>query len=195
MIDDPKPKIIAWGDSLTKGQGEVKSTYPGILQQLSSARIVNEGVNGQTSTEISARMADAKDLYKYPVIIWAGRNNYKRPEQVKADISDMVSKLGHTHYLILGILNGDKLSERKGETGYNTITKLNADLAIIYGEHFIDIRPYLVSQYNPQSDADLKNFNDDVPPVSLRNDDLHLNSGGNKWVAEKINGKIGLLIN
>lgn len=188
------PLIVTWGDSLTQGAGSTDgNTYPNILHQLSSVKILNKGVRGENSTQICARMLNSPKLYKDPVIIWSGRNNFTNPEQVKTDINTMVTKLGHNYYLVLGIVNADRANELKGRSFYNKIKQLNADLALTYGDHFIDIRTYLVSQYNPLDSVDLKNFNDDIPPHSLRSDDLHLNNAGYEQVARKVNEKIEML--
>jgi lysophospholipase L1-like esterase len=188
------PQIVAWGDSLTLGLGSTGGdTYPAILQQLSSIKILNEGVRGETSTRICDRMVHTPKLYKDPVIIWAGRNNFINPAQVKNDIDTMVSKLGHNYYLVLGVLNADRANERKGRPYNNIIKKLNTDLAVTYGDHFIDVRTYLISEYNPNDSVDLRNFNDDIPPHSLRFDDLHLNSLGYSRMARKIYEKIEVL--
>jgi lysophospholipase L1-like esterase len=55
--------VVAWGDSLTAGAGATGgstggSTYPAVAQSLFSPRraVVRQGVGGQTSTQIAARM-------------------------------------------------------------------------------------------------------------------------------------------
>ena len=186
--------IITWGDSLTQGAGSTDgNNYPMILQQLSSIKVLNEGVSGETSTSIRDRMVRAPKLYKYPVVIWAGRNNYLSPQKVKDDINIMVAKLRHKHYLVLGILNADRETEIKGCNYYNVIKELNADLAATYGDHFIDIRSYLVSEYNTKDPFDIENFNNDVIPHTLRSDNLHLNNAGYNLVAKKIYERINIL--
>jgi lysophospholipase L1-like esterase len=193
---DLKPgiEIIAWGDSLTKGLGD-KNAYPYMLQQLSSIKVDNRGISGETSTQIKARMISDTAGYKKPVIIWAGRNNLTHPQTVKADIDSMVSKLGHQHYVILGVLNADKTNEYSGTSKHDIVVKLNADLAAKYSDHFIDIRSILIAGYDPQSPLDVENFNNDVPPHSLRLDYVHLTVSGYKIVAKSVYEKINLLTN
>jgi hypothetical protein len=118
-----------------------------------------------------------------PVIIWAGRNNFTDPTTVKADIASMVAALTTSHYLVLSILNSDTPSEWIGGADYATIVALNADLAATYGAHYLDVRAYLVSQYNPSIPQDVIDHAHDVPPSSLRSDFLHLNDAGNQVVA------------
>lgn len=53
----PAPEIVAWGDSLTQGmQGEFDvGDYPDDMQPLMTLPIINEGDDGQTSTQIGVR--------------------------------------------------------------------------------------------------------------------------------------------
>ena len=49
--------IACWGDSLTQGNQDLTGvSYPGVLQQLLGVTVYNGGVDGQTSTQIAARM-------------------------------------------------------------------------------------------------------------------------------------------
>jgi len=186
-------EIVAWGDSLTQGSHSVSFTK--FLSLLYSLKVLNEGIAGETSTEIKNRMVNQTDYFKQPVIIWAGRNNYGDSLTVLSDIATMVNKLYHSHYIILGILNGDNKNEVKGHSEYNKILAINNKLSTLYGQNYVDIRSYLVSKYNPKIATDVKNFNDDVVPSSLRNDYLHLNDLGNSLVAKKIHENMNILLN
>jgi lysophospholipase L1-like esterase len=195
IAPDSFTQIDAWGDSLTYGQGSTDGqTYPYDLQKLSNIKVYNYGISGQTSTQVRDRML-TKSSHGDAAIIWVGRNNYGDPVQVKADIDTMVKRLASKRYLVLGILNGDDRNEWKGNPGYELIIALNHDLANIYGNHFIDIRSYLVSSYDKSSPADSLNMTDDVVPASLRADFLHLNNKGYQLVAKRIYQKIAMLEN
>jgi hypothetical protein len=184
--------IATWGDSLTAGTGG--TSYPSQLATLSGYAIYNGGVGGETSTQIKVRMLAATSKYSWPTIIWVGRNNYTDPTTVKSDIAAMVAALGTQNYLILGVLNGEFGSnEYAGGTGYNTIVQLNSDLATNYGSHFIDIRSYLVSLYNPGIPQDVIDHGHDIPPSSLRSDSIHLNTVGYGYVAQDIVQNISVL--
>ncbi|MFD1912806.1 hypothetical protein [Halodurantibacterium flavum] len=53
-----RPPVVAWGDSLTAGAGATAAaSYPAVAQGLFAPRrtILNEGIGGQTSTQIAAR--------------------------------------------------------------------------------------------------------------------------------------------
>jgi lysophospholipase L1-like esterase len=185
--------IVGWGDSLTKGIGGQGTTYLSVLADLTGAKTINRGTAGSTSTQIKGNMLKDTALYKYPTIIWAGRNNYWQGETVKKDIAAMIAKLNHTNYLVLGIINAESTGEYKGTPNYQAITALNDQLAQIYGDHYIDIRAFLVSQYNANYAADVKDHEKDVVPISLRADSLHLNFKGYQLVAKKIYSDINRL--
>lgn len=59
LLLDPTTMIVAWGDSLTAGAGATPGqSYPDIAESLFAFQrdIANEGIGGQTSTAIAARM-------------------------------------------------------------------------------------------------------------------------------------------
>ena len=183
--------IAAWGDSLTYGYGGGGTTFPAELSSLSGYTVYNGGVSGNTSSQILTRFNADTTKHAWPTIIWAGYNNYNDPAQVKADIAAMVAALGHSNYLVLSVLNGS--SEPSGSSGYNTIIQLNNDLAATYGSHYLDVRSYLVSLYDPGNAQDVIDHGNDVPPSSLRYDTVHLTGAGYTDVAQKIEQNISTL--
>jgi len=188
-LDSSFTNIFGWGDSLTEGSGQIP--YATALNNITTFSITNRGVGGENSTQIKDRFIAETSAYSKSVIIWAGRNNFTDPTTVKADIATMISALGHTRYLVLSILN----AESSGTSDYNTIIQLNNDLKTIYGSKYVDVRTYLVSLYNPSIPQDVLDNSNDVPPSSLRIDNIHLNSDGNEKVAEYLNTKLGVLFN
>lgn len=187
--------IVGWGDSMTQGVGG--TPYLAALEQLTGYKTINEGIAGQTSKQIAQRMLAATDKHSYNTIIWVGRNNYLEPDQIKSDIAQMVAALGHSRYLVLGIVNGSipVLNETVFGQGHRAITQLNVDLGQIYGDHFVNIHAYLLSQYNPNSIRDIQDHTNDVVPASLRSDELHLNTAGYMKVAQRINQSLKTLTN
>jgi lysophospholipase L1-like esterase len=179
--------IVGWGDSLTEGSGGEGVTYLTALANLSGIpKTFNKGISGQKSGQIRERMLADTALHKYPTIIWAGTNNVGNDEQILDDIAQMVASLGHKHYIILPIMNGVTLEEEKGKKNYNHIMYVNNALAQIYGQHYVDVRSYLVSQYDPNNPQDVQNHADDIPPASLRSSKIHLTARGYTMVAEQI---------
>ncbi len=183
--------IVAWGDSLTDGPLG-PPPYPAQLASLTGCAVVNKGFSGFTSPQILQRMLAAPKYFGHPSIIWSGHNNWNKPVQVKADVASMVAALTTKHYLVLGLLNGAQ--QRKNGADYKVITQLNNELAKAYPGHFIDIRAYLVSRYDPKLPQDALDHDNDVPPMSLRHDALHLNARGNCAVAVKVATSLPMLL-
>jgi hypothetical protein len=174
-----------WGDSMTAGSG---GTAPPVLFNTSTGLTTyNGGVGGETSTQIRTRMVADTTRAGNTVVIWAGRNNYTDPTTVKADIAAMVASLASPkNYVILGITNGESVNEYAGGALYAIMVQLNADLAALYPDNFIDIRAYLVSQYNPSIPQDVTDFGRDIVPSSLRSDAFHLTTAGNTLVSARV---------
>jgi len=179
--------IFGWGDSLTNGFGT--TNYPTQLTTLYGYSVTDKGVGGETSTQIKNRLVADVANYSKSVIIWAGRNNFTSPTTVKADIATMISTIGHTRYLVVGILNAN--TEPINSTAWTQINALNADLKVLYGNKYVAMREYIVSQYNPSIPQDVTDHNNDVTPTSLRLDALHLNTAGYAKVAEFLNQRLG----
>jgi hypothetical protein len=181
--------IAIWGDSFVDANFGL---MPKQLAQLTGRNVYNGGIGGQTSVQIKQRMLAATDKVTWPTIIWAGRNDSNNPEQVKASIANMVSSLGHTSYLVLSVFNGD--GEGTGTKPYQQIVDLNNYLATTYGDHYLDLRSYIVSQYDRTQPTDVANYNADVPPNSLRQDFLHPNSAGTTLMSNYIYAHINNLL-
>ncbi|OUJ71091.1 Ig-like domain-containing protein [Hymenobacter crusticola] len=180
--------IAAWGDSFTDAQ---YGYYPQTLSQLSGYSVANLGIGGQTSVQIKNRMLADPAKHSWPTIIWAGRNDSDQGEQVKASIAAMVAALPHKEYIVVSVYNGS--GESPGTYGYEHVMSLNADLASIYGSHFMNIRPYTVSMYDPSIASDVTDYNNDTPPGSLRSDFLHPNKPGCSIIANYIYAHINQL--
>jgi lysophospholipase L1-like esterase len=191
-LDSSLTSIYAWGDSLTAGAGG--TPYPTTLSNLTDFTVTNKGFGGETSTQIKSKLVADWQNYSKSVIIWVGRNNYTDPETVKADISEMLSYIGHTRYLVVSILNGGYEWEYSGSINYNTITQLNNDLRVTYGDKYVELREYLISNHDG-SPQDLIDVENDIVPSSLRSDNIHLNTAGYTLTAEFLNKKLGVLFN
>ncbi|WP_324671976.1 GDSL-type esterase/lipase family protein [Hymenobacter sp. GOD-10R] len=182
--------VAAWGDSFTDSNF---GRYPAVLSRLSGYNVKNLGVGGQTSAQVKTRMLADAEKRTWPSIIWAGRNDTRdQLAQTQANIATMVANLTHTNYLVLSVFNGD--GEGKGTYAYQQILALNAALAKTYGSHYLDVRSYMVTQYNTSSSQDAVNFTADIPPVSLRQDFLHPNNAGSDLIANYIYAHLNQLV-
>lgn len=184
--------VVAWGDSLTAGVGEIP--WPEQFSSLSGVSTLNRGVSGDTSTQILTRFLAEPATFNDFTVIWAGRNNYTEPNTVMSDIALMVSTLTTSNYFILGAINGNYGGyESIGGTGYSFITELNSNLASAYGSRFIDIRTSLMNSYDPFSSQDMSDLARDIVPSSLRSDNIHLNADGYAVVANAVYARYSMV--
>lgn len=184
--------IAAWGDSFTEGSGGLGNTYPLYLNGLSGKYVYNGGVGGETSTEIKDRFLADTLKQRWPVIIWAGRNNFADTAQISSDITAMINSLGHDRYLVLSVMTNQ--TQIAGTADHTLITTYNNTLAAKYGDNYIDVRSYIVSQYNPALSQDVIDHDNDVTPTSLCADGLHLNAAGYQKVAQRIYQDLDVLV-
>jgi len=117
-------------------------------------------------------------------VFWMGQNNFYDPQGVKSDIAKCIAFLSRNKFIVMSLLNaGD---EGIGTSSYDQLAQINTDLAQAYPDNFIDIRKILINNYDPTNPLDVQDYNNDVPPSSLRNDNEHLNDNGYGIVAQQI---------
>lgn len=117
-------------------------------------------------------------------VFWMGQNNFYDPQGVKFDIAKAVAFLSRNTFIVMSLLNaGD---EGVGTSSYDQLAQINAHLAQTYAGNFLDIRKILVNHYDPAAPLDVQDYINDVPPLSLRNDNWHLNDKGYGIVAQQI---------
>jgi hypothetical protein len=177
--------IAAWGDSLTP-------LLASNLQELYPAREVYDGgIIGNSSSEVLAReQMDTSGHNAWINIFWFGHVNDNFPDQVKADIAKSVAALapGNSRFIVLSLLNKANGNEVKGGPGYATILQLNRDLAASYPQNYLEVRSFLVNQYDPSNAQDVIDFQNDVVPSSLRfpNDEIHLMNKAESLLARRV---------
>ena len=185
--------INALGNSLTYGIGatSLDSAYPKKASLYSGANFINNGHSGETSTQLKNRLlattADTVNMSQ----VWQPFENTSDTALNVANLNAMVSFISHNRYVILGEIN--RVGNPVGNSEYDKITAMNANLAKKYGNHFIDIRSFLLTQGNgsAQDDSDIALG---YVPRSLRSDILHLNDKGYRIVAQKIIENMNVLI-
>jgi hypothetical protein len=163
--------VACWGDSLTQGNQDLTGvSYPSALEPLLGVPVYNEGIDGQTSPQVAARMLAAPNMYGDTDVFWVGRDNLMQQSQILSDMASMVNALTSSpkRYLVLSVPNADDIWEVKGAPSYKTVMALNSALAAAYPDHYLDIRSYLVTQYDPTQPLDVFDHENDVWPASLR---------------------------
>lgn len=148
-----------WGDSMTNliVYDNVQPTFEANLGR----PWVNFGVGGESSTEIAGRFADEIEFRdpQHTPVFWVGHNNPEQPETIKADIANMVATVdGEYAVMAVALTSG--------------VDTLNADLASIYGDRFVDVV------------AGLQEATGEEDWASFREDDKHLNQSGNEWLVD-----------
>lgn len=119
---------------------------------------------------------DAVQLQQAETWIWAGRNNFRKPDVVLRDIAAMVAHLGHDRFLVGEILP----STRDTPEALAVLAALNSELAQRYGDHFVRLIGPLQAMATAEDAADLAKG---IVPSSLRSDHVHLNDAGYRIVA------------
>lgn len=97
--------IVALGDSLTYGYGVDKSqSYPAILAKKSGKKIINAGINGNTSADVLARLDEI--IAKKPdlVLLGVGGNDVLRrvpSHQTQDNLTAIIKKLQQHHIAVV----------------------------------------------------------------------------------------------
>lgn len=125
------------------------------------------------------------------MIIWAGTNNEEKTtteliEVITDSIDSMLKYSNNSNYIVIGLT---------GKLPISDIIIINQKLLEKYGEHFLDIREYILR--NGLKDAgieatqqDIKDVKNGKIPTSLRNDNVHLNNRGYELVGEQVYNKL-----
>lgn len=123
------------------------------------------------------------------MIIWAGTNDtpsIATIQNVIDNIDSMIEYSTNPNYIVIGLTSKSYMPE---------VEEVNKILAEKYGEHFLDIRKYILE--NGLSDAgivateqDEIDVNNGEIPSSLRADNVHFNDYGYTIVAEQVYNKL-----
>jgi acyl-CoA thioesterase-1 len=126
---DPRPVILAFGDSMTAGYGvPADMNYPAQLQKLLDERgykyrVVNMGVTGDTTRGGVGRLSRALGTGPDIVILELGsndRSNGISPKQTEDNLEQMIARFQKTHIAV--VLAGRSLAS--GEGGENVYARL-----------------------------------------------------------------------
>ncbi|WP_227429495.1 GDSL-type esterase/lipase family protein [Psychrobacter sp. I-STPA6b] len=166
--------VVALGDSLTYGYGaSTETAYPTVLAGLTGWQIKNEGVNGNTSADVLARLdgiiAQKPDL----VLLGIGGNDVLRrvqPATTKANITQIVQRLKSANIPVVLIAQPHfSASALFGKASDNPVYQEVADSEDV---------PLLTSSDGGWSAI----LSDD----SLKSDQIHANEAGYRQFAENL---------
>lgn len=89
--------VVALGDSLTYGYGtSLETAYPVVLAELSKWRVINAGVNGDTSADVLARVDETVKQAPDLVLLGVGGNDVLQrlsPDTTRANITATIDTL------------------------------------------------------------------------------------------------------
>lgn len=152
-----------------------------------TGRTVYDGAGiGDSSFDVVARQrADGTAHNGWVTVFWYGHNNINDPARIKSDIAASVNALapGNSRFVIVSLINEDTPRGIRGGPEHAIVVQLNNELAALYPANFLDVRGPLIQRYNPSDARDVVDFNNDVPPTSVRYDEIHLRDGGSSFVA------------
>ncbi len=139
------------------------------------------------ATSLTLRTHTDRDADTF--IFWMGRNNNARPHEVLADLRAAINQIKPLapRFLIVSVTNGDNSTggESIGNGYYVGTVNLNHLLRLEFPDNFVDVRTALIRR----AGADANDQTDraaDIPPRSLRSDNVHFNDAGQQLIAEVI---------
>lgn len=186
----------------SQGGGPIKGTLMGV-QGVVAATF--SGTVRQTYT-FTRDVAGTEDMYIDPetpfiklrdgmegdiAILWPGRNDYYRDNMLEEVMNALEAMIAHLtaqnkKFVVMSILNGNYATEFKGGDRYNKIMAVNNAIKYRWPEQYVEQRAVLVRAYNPAIPQDVIDFGNDIPPSSLRADDIHLTDAGYDIVEENV---------
>lgn len=176
-------QIHVWGDSLTS------TLVWWLRERLGFVNATDHTYGGKTSDYILAQFLTAPETWNQPTVIWAGHNNVGNVSQIESDIKTMTDRLTGD-FRVLSLVYNKVWVDPVRTSGADNVDTINAWLASTYGSKYVDVKTALLagSDGSPQDQADVAKG---LTPTSLRNDDIHIHSGGYNYVADAINASIG----
>lgn len=166
--------IIAFGDSLTYGQGAGRTeTYPFYLSEMLGREVINLGVSGDTSAMGLARVNEIKKYSSYMVLIEFSANDLFRRiprEQTENNLKQIVRQVQDMGAIAVLVDTG-------GAYPMETYTKIQKQIAKDYNTLFVS--GIMDGIYDKKS---------------LKSDQIHPNGKGYKIVAERVKKVIELYL-
>jgi acyl-CoA thioesterase-1 len=185
-VDDGRPLIACFGDSLTAGYGvDVDSSYPADLQrELDAAgyryRVVNLGISGETTKDGLARVDRVMAMKPAIVVVEFGGNDGLRGVPVansRAALDSIVGKLVHSGAKVA--LAGITLPPQYSAP---YIKEFDATYPLLARQYGVPLLPFVLQDVYGV-------------PGSIQPDGIHPTAQGCKQVAKNILGLIKPLLN
>ena len=160
----------------------VKETYTFTREQSGEAVMVPARTRVQTD---AMRRSTDNDIY----VIYVGTNNFpdkRSVDELIDSINEMVTEIKTQKYIVVGMTS---------KTYVDDIVRVNRDMRLEFGDHFLDIRTYMIE--HGLEDAGLEATTQDIYdmdtgeiPASLRSDLVHGNEYFYRILGEQLYEKM-----
>lgn len=174
-LDSPGENIICFGDSITRGEGASEGNdYPALLARALNTKVINAGVNGNTTRDALERIEE--DVLRHNprmVIIEFSGNDFLQgipKDQTFANLEKMIGLIQRKQAMVVLLEVGAGRFQDAYLYGFRQIAKKNRALLIP------DILQGVFS--NP----------------ALKSDWLHPNDAGYRIIADRVYQAIGPLL-
>ena len=183
--DDPRPKLVCFGDSLTAGYGtDPGESYPDDLQRLMDAQgfkyhVVNAGVSGDTTKDGLERIGRVVARHPEIVVVEFGGNDGLRGlplEQTEANLSAMIDRLQKSGATVA--LAGITLPP---DYGKDYIARFDAMYTVMAKKYHVRLLPFLLQDVYGV-------------PGDMQGDATHATAKGNQQVAVNVEGLVKPLL-
>ncbi len=182
--EDNRKAIVVFGDSLTEGGLDTKTSYTDFLQRSIDEkklpyRVVNMGISGDTTTGGLARMQSAIAMHPKIIILELGGNDGLRGIPVsatKSNLERMITAFQKPGVQI--VLAGMTLPPNYGKDYIDSFERMYLDLA---RRHELVFIPFLLEGIRQQLDK---------TPGLMNTDGIHPTAKGNEIVAKTVMDRI-----
>lgn len=184
-VNDSRPVIVCFGDSLTAGYGtDPGESYPDDLQKLLDAqgynyRVANAGVSGETTKDGVSRVEHVASRHPKIVVLEFGGNDGLRGlplEQTQSNLATMITTLQKSGAEV--VLAGISLPP---EYGPDYIAKINAIYPALAKKYHVRLLPFLLKDVYGV-------------PGDMQEDGHHATAKGNVQVAVNVEGLVKPLL-
>lgn len=174
---DPRPVIVAFGDSLTAGHGTGPGqSYPDYLQQDLDVRgyayhVINAGVSGNTTKDGVDRLPEVLALHPAVAIVAFGGNDGLRGIPIadsRQYLATIVQRLQQAHIQV--VLGGITLPPNYGQ---DYIAQFNQTYQMLAHTYHVPLLPFLLQHVYGV-------------PGSMQDDGIHATAQGNQQVARNL---------
>lgn len=216
-LQSPRP-ICLWGDSQGEGASasSVGTRVSSVLSALSGRFVLNNGVGGDSSTEVLNRVLQMpKELEDYIHVFFPGAfhenmidpttgvgynpGTYQRAEDwehagrtqlgYNTTIDRMMARIPHGQKLILTPTTANRTNDRPGGLLRPERLLTVAHIQANYPDNYLDVLPPLLA-LSDGSPQDLSDVADEIVPASARADNIHLFDPGHAAIAQLIHDGI-----